>query len=87
MASFSSSIITISCYTYVTDYFGFRNAYPDHVLELTIINLVTNFITLLGYSLVGQLAVYAIQRYINGDPIFFRNRQIRTLVFQGEHSK
>lgn len=66
LASFCSSIITISCYTYVTDYFGFRNSYPDHVLELTFINLLTNFITLLSYSILGQFLVSFIQRYLNG---------------------
>lgn|SRR3990167_577240 len=66
LASFCSSIITISCYTYVTDYFGFRNSYPDHVLELTFINLLTNFITLLGYSIIGQFLVNFLQRYLNG---------------------
>lgn len=66
LASFCSSIITISCYTYVTDYFGFRNSYPNHVLELTFINLLTNFITLLGYSILGQLLVNFIQKYLNG---------------------
>lgn len=71
LASFCSSIITISCYTYVTDYFGFRNTYPDHVFELTFINLLTNFITLLGYSIIGQLLVNFIQRYLNGKPQLF----------------
>lgn len=66
LASFSSSIITISCYTYITDYFGFRHSYPDHVLELTFINLLTNFITLLGYSILGQFLVSSIQKYLNG---------------------
>ena len=66
LASFCSSIITISCYTYVTDYFGFRNSYPDHVFELTFINLLTNFITLLGYSILGQFLVNFIQKYLNG---------------------
>ncbi len=66
LSSFCSSIITISCYTYVTDYFGFRNSYPDHVLELTFINLLTNFVTLLGYSILGQLLVNYIQKYLNG---------------------
>jgi len=66
MASFFSSIITISCYTYITDYFGFKDAYPDHVLELTFINLITNFITLLAYSIAGQFLVYFIQKILNG---------------------
>lgn len=66
MASFCSSIITISCYTYVTDYFGFRNSYPDHVLELTFINLLTNFITLLCYSILGQFLVNFIHGYLEG---------------------
>jgi uncharacterized PurR-regulated membrane protein YhhQ (DUF165 family) len=66
LASFCSSIVTISCYTYVTDYFGFRHSYPDHVLELTFINLLTNFITLLCYSILGQFLVSYIQKYLNG---------------------
>lgn len=65
LASFCSSIVTISCYTYVTDYFGFRNSYPDHVLELTFINLLTNFLTLLGYSILGQVLVSYIQKILN----------------------
>lgn len=68
LASFCSSIITISCYTYITDYFGFRHSYPEHVFELTFINLLTNFITLLGYSMLGQVLVTFIQKYINGKP-------------------
>lgn len=71
LASFCSSIVTISCYTYVTDYFGFRHSYPDHVLELTFINLLTNFITLLGYSILGQFLVGSIQKYLNGEPKLF----------------
>lgn len=66
LASFFSSIITISCYTYVTDYFGFKYSYPEHVLELTFINLLTNFITLLGYSILGQFLVNYIQRTLSG---------------------
>ncbi|MCE3237834.1 MAG: hypothetical protein K0R24_815 [Gammaproteobacteria bacterium] len=66
LASFFSSIITISCYTYVTDYFGFRHSYPNHVLELTFINLLTNFITLLFYSILGQILVNFIQNFLNG---------------------
>lgn len=65
LASFCSSIITISCYTYVTDYFGFKYSYPDHVLMLTFINLLTNFITLLGYSILGQFVVNYIQKVLN----------------------
>ena len=67
-ASFFSSIITISCYTYVTDYFGFRNSYPDHVIELTFINLLTNFITLFCYSILGQFLVSYIQKRLNNQP-------------------
>jgi uncharacterized PurR-regulated membrane protein YhhQ (DUF165 family) len=66
LASFCSSIITISCYTYVTDYFGFRHSYPDAVLQLTYINLLTNFITLLVYSILGQFIVILIENYLNG---------------------
>lgn len=65
LASFCSSIITISIYTYVTDYFGFRNSYPNDVLELTLINLITNFITLFLYSILGQILVYQIQKILN----------------------
>lgn len=64
LASFSSSILTISCYTYVTDYFGFRGTYPQHVFELTFINLLTNFITLLIYSIIGQGLVILIQKIL-----------------------
>lgn len=64
-ASFFSSIFTISCYTYITDYFGFRNTYPDHVMELTHINLLTNFITLFFYAIIGQFLVVSIQKYLN----------------------
>lgn len=65
LASFLSSIITISAYTYITDYFGFRHSYPGHVMELTFINLLTNFLTLLGYSIVGQFVVAFIQTRLN----------------------
>lgn len=64
-SSFLSSIFTISCYTYITDYFGFRNTYPEHVMELTHINLITNFITLFIYAIIGQFAVMQIQKYLN----------------------
>lgn len=64
-SSFLSSVFTISCYTYVTDYFGFRNTYPEHVLELTHINLMTNFITLFIYAILGQCLLTAIQKYLN----------------------
>jgi len=65
IASFLSSIITISCYTFVTDYFGFRSSYPHHVILLTDVNLMTNFITLAFYSIVGQFLVMLIQRILN----------------------
>lgn len=64
-ASFCSSIVTISCYTFITDYVGFKNSYPAHVLELTYINLITNFITLLFYTILGQFLVMLIQTYLN----------------------
>lgn len=64
-ASFFSSIITISCYTYVTDYFGFRNTYPEQVFQLTHINLITNFITLFIYAFLGQILVSLINSYLN----------------------
>lgn len=65
LASFLSSIVTISAYTYVTDYFGFRHSYPQHVMELTFINLLTNFLTLLAYSIIGQFVVAFIQKILN----------------------
>ena len=65
LASFLSSIVTISAYTYVTDYFGFRHSYPHHVMTLTFINLLTNFITLLAYSIFGQFIVSFIQKMLN----------------------
>lgn len=65
IASFCSSIVTISCYTFVTDYFGFRGTYPNHVMELTYINLATNFVTLLGYAMIGQFLVSQIYKYLN----------------------
>jgi uncharacterized membrane protein YeaQ/YmgE (transglycosylase-associated protein family) len=64
-ASFLSSIITISAYTWITDYFGFRHTFPRHVIELTTYNLMTNFITLLIYSIIGQLLVLCIFKYLN----------------------
>lgn len=63
-SSFFSSIVTISCYTYITDYFGFRELYPDNVIQLTHVNLCTNFITLLIYALIGQFIVSSINRYL-----------------------
>lgn len=63
-ASFFSSFIILSCYTYITDYFGFRHSYPAHVFQLTFINLITNLITLAGYSILGQCIVWGISRYV-----------------------
>lgn len=65
LSSFLSSIVTISCYTYVTDYFGFRDSYPHHVILLTDVNLMTNFITLAFYAVVGQFVVLLIQKILN----------------------
>lgn len=64
-SSFFSSVFTISCYTYITDYFGFRYTYPEHVIELTHINLITNFMTLFIYAIIGQALVATIQKYLN----------------------
>jgi len=64
-ASFFSSFIILSCYTYVTDYFGFRHSYPAHVFQLTFINLITNLMTLAAYALVGQVIVWGIHRYVS----------------------
>lgn len=65
MSSFFSSILTISAYTYITDYFGFRGTYPDHVFDLTHINLATNMITLAAYSSIGQFIATGINKYLN----------------------
>jgi uncharacterized PurR-regulated membrane protein YhhQ (DUF165 family) len=65
IASFCSSILTISCYTVVTDYFAFKDSYPTHFGLLTHINLVTNFITLALYAILGQIAVSLLQRYLH----------------------
>lgn len=73
ISSFASSIITISCYTFVTDYFGFRISYPEHLWVLTNINLITNLITLLFYSIIGQFIVALIQKFLNERPIFKMN--------------
>ena len=64
LASFFSSFIILSCYTYITDYFGFRHSYPEHVFQLTFINLISNVITLAAYSLLGQFLVWGIHRYV-----------------------
>ena len=65
IASFLSSNVTISCYTFITDYFGFRHSYPEHVFLLTNVNLITNFITLAFYAIVGQFVVMFIQKFLN----------------------
>lgn len=64
-ASFTSSIVTLTMYTYITDYFGFRGTYPTHVIQITNVNVITNFITLAFYSIVAQFIVYRIQRILN----------------------
>ncbi|MEE9451232.1 MAG: VUT family protein [Gammaproteobacteria bacterium] len=69
LASFLSSIITVTTYTYITDYFGFRNSFPEHVLQITHVNIASNFITLLIYSFIGQILVYCIHRYLNSPSI------------------
>lgn len=65
ISSFMSSIVTITCYTLITDYFGFRHSYPEHVFTLTNINLITNFMTLAFYAIVGQFIVVFIQKCLD----------------------
>ncbi len=65
IASFCSSIVTVSLYTYVTDYFAFRDVYPLHLFELIRTNIVSNSVTLLIYSILGQFLVMFIHKRLN----------------------
>ncbi len=63
-ASLLSTIISISTYTYFTDYFAFKDSYPDHVMMLAHVNTVTNILSVFCYSIVSALVMKKILNYI-----------------------
>lgn len=64
-ASLTSSVFTLTMYTYITDYFGFRESFPNHVMQITNVNVVTNFITLVIYTLLAQILVFYLYKILN----------------------
>ncbi|RLV57931.1 hypothetical protein D5018_19960 [Parashewanella curva] len=64
-ASFFSTIVSISVYTYFTDYFGFRGNYPDHVMLLAHVNAITNVICVFCYSVISAWAMKHILNYVH----------------------
>ncbi len=59
-----SSVLTISCYTLVTDIIAFKQSFPEHYIDLTLINICSNLITLIAYAIIGQFVVFGIRKYI-----------------------
>ena len=59
-----SSLLTISCYTLVTDIIAFKQSFPEHYIDLTLINICSNLITLIAYAIIGQFVVFGIRKYI-----------------------
>lgn len=64
ISSIISSVLTISCYTLVTDIIAFKESFPEHYLNLTVINICSNLITLIIYAIIGQFLVCGIKKYI-----------------------
>lgn len=64
LSSVLSSGITISCYTLVTDIIAFKESFPHHYLDLTLVNIISNLLTILIYALIAQLIVCGIKKYI-----------------------
>jgi uncharacterized PurR-regulated membrane protein YhhQ (DUF165 family) len=65
IASLTSSVFTLTLYTYITDYFGFRGSFPLHVWQITNVNVVTNFMTLVIYTLLAQILVFFLNKILN----------------------
>ncbi len=63
-ASFLSTILSLSIYTYFTDYFAFRDNYPEQVHLLAQVNIVTNFACVFCYSVISAWVMTKIARYI-----------------------
>ena len=72
-ASFFSTILSICLYTYFTDYFGFKDSYPNHVMLLAHVNTVTNVICVFFYSVLSAWLMKHIGRYIQSNTIHFRS--------------
>ncbi|RLV60404.1 hypothetical protein D5018_07030 [Parashewanella curva] len=60
-----STLVSISAYTYFTDYFGFKGNYPESVFLLAHVNIVTNVLCVIVYSILSTLAMKAIREYIS----------------------
>ena len=54
-ASLISSVSTLFVYTVITDYYGLHGIFPQHVWEITWVNVVTNILMLTFYSFIGQI--------------------------------
>ena len=65
VSSLISSVSTILLYTFITDYFAFKQFYPLHIYQLIFANIVTNFIVLAVYTVLGQILLTYIFRYLN----------------------
>lgn len=63
-SSIISSVLTISCYTLITDIIAFKESFPEHYLNLTFINICSNLISLIIYAIIGQFLVFGIKKYI-----------------------
>ncbi|MBM7070751.1 VUT family protein [Shewanella sp. 202IG2-18] len=68
-ASLFSTVVSISAYTYFTDYFGFKGSYPHHVLTLAHVNTITNMMFVLVYSIISAYLMKHIIKYIKSSNI------------------
>lgn len=74
-ASFFSTIVSISAYTYFTDYFAFKSRYPDQVILMAHVNTVTNLMCVLVYSVISAYLMKRIIKYIRSNSNLSRDYQ------------
>ena len=62
IASGISTIIILSAHNIPTDYFAFKDLYPNKVTQLVGMNFLVNIISLLVYITLGQISLKLIQK-------------------------
>lgn len=65
ISSMLSSLFVIVLYTTVTDYFAFDYLYKDHIVDLIIVNVISNSLFILLLSIPSRIVVRNIIKYTN----------------------
>ena len=66
-ASLFSTIVSISAYTYFTDYFAFNSSYPQKELLMANVNTITNVTSVFVYSIISAYLMKRIVKFIRSN--------------------